>query len=221
LVLDPFCLSAAEFSGAVVKVLDGDTIDVLHNGQAERIRLAGIDCPEKGQAFWKKARHFTSSLVAGKQVTVKAMRRDGRGRTVANVVLPDGRNISQELVKAGMAWWYRKYAGNDQTLAQLEGEAQEHKRGLWADANPVPPWEVRHPEKAPKSAKALDSRGAVTSASQPDTTPTIIIGNRRSRIYQRPDCPNYTATAPKNRVIFNSESEAKAAGYHLAENCPR
>jgi endonuclease YncB( thermonuclease family) len=207
--------SLADFSGSVVGVLDGDTIDVLHNGQAERIRLNGIDCPEKGQAYGKKAKQFTSGLVFGKQVTVKAFKKDRHGRTVADVLLSDGTNVSHELVKAGLAWWYKQYAKHDETLAHLEQDAREQKRGLWSDPNPVPPWEVRHPPSKRLEAAADASKGV----SPADSTPPII-GNRHSHKYQRPDCPNYTATAPKNRVTFDSVEEAEKAGYQLAGNCP-
>ncbi len=68
---------------------------------------------------------------------------DRYGRTVAEVLLPDGRSLNREQVKAGFAWWYRRYAPDDDTLAQLEADAKAAKRGLWADADPVPPWEWR------------------------------------------------------------------------------
>ncbi len=134
---------AADFTGRVVGVSDGDTITVLHNGKGERIRLHGIDCPEKRQAFGKRAKQFTSTLVFGNTVTVQGVDRDRYGRTVAEVRLPDGRSLNQELVKAGFAWWYWRYAPDDETLAQLEHEARAAKRGLWADPHAVPPWEWR------------------------------------------------------------------------------
>ena len=137
LLLSPYACFA-DFFGPVVSVLDGDTIDVLHNGQAERIRLSGIDCPEKGQAFGKKAKQFTSTLIHGKEVTIQVLRKDRHGRTVADVVLPDGTNVSRELLRAGLAWWYRQYS-KDESLGTLEVEAQQAKRGLWADPNPIPP----------------------------------------------------------------------------------
>jgi endonuclease YncB( thermonuclease family) len=201
LVCPASLVGGERFSGQVVGVIDGDTIDVLHNGQSERVRLKGIDCPEKGQAFGKKAKQFTSNLVFAKQVTVEPLRRDRHGRTVADVLLSDGTNVSQQLVKEGLAWWYKKYAPHDEILAELEGEAREHKRGLWVDPNPLPPWEKRHPTTAKNEALP-----------EPDSTPMPIIGNRNSKKYQRPDCPNYTATAPKNRVMFSREAEAEAAG---------
>ncbi len=134
---------AADFTGRVVGVADGDTITVLHNGKGERIRLHGIDCPEKRQAFGNRAKQFTSNLVFAKTVTVQVVDRDRYGRTVGEVLLPDGRSLNRELVKAGFAWWYWRYAPDDETLAQLEREARAAQRGLWADPHAVPPWEWR------------------------------------------------------------------------------
>jgi len=132
-------IADADFSGRVVGVSDGDTIKVLHNGKAEKIRLHGIDCPEKGQAYGTKAKQFTSEMVFGKDVAVHVTDTDRYGRTVADVILPDGTNLNRELVKAGLAWWYGKYSG-DATLGQLEAEARASRRGLWVDPKPVPPW---------------------------------------------------------------------------------
>ena len=128
-------------------VSDGDTITVMHNGKGERIRLHGIDCPEKRQAFGNRAKQFTSTLVFGKTVTVQVMDRDRYGRTVGEVLLPDGRSLNRELVRAGFAWWYRRYAPDDETLDQLEHEAWGTQRGVWADPHAVPPWEWRRRRK--------------------------------------------------------------------------
>ncbi len=133
---------AADFTGRVVGVSDGDTITVLHNGKGERIRLHGIDCPEKRQAFGNRAKQFTSNLVFAKTVTVQVMDRDRYGRTVGEVLLPDGRSLNHELVRAGLAWMYRRYT-DDQSLSDLEEEARVARRGLWADPHAVPPWEWR------------------------------------------------------------------------------
>ncbi len=133
---------AADFTGRVVGVADGDTITVLHNGKGERIRLHGIDCPEKRQAFGKRAKQLTSNLVFGKTVTVQAVDRDRYGRTVGVVLLPDGRSLNHELVRAGLAWMYRRYT-NDQSLSDLEEEARVARRGLCSDPHAVPPWDWR------------------------------------------------------------------------------
>ncbi|MDA2912008.1 thermonuclease family protein, partial [Nitrospiraceae bacterium AH_259_D15_M11_P09] len=87
---------AADFTGRVVGVADGDTITVLHNGKGERIRLHGIDCPEKRQAFGKRTKQFTSTLVFGNTVTVEVVDRDRYGRTVGVVLLPDRRSGAWE-----------------------------------------------------------------------------------------------------------------------------
>jgi micrococcal nuclease len=126
----------------VVGVSDGDTIKVMYQGHAERVRLYGIDCPEKGQAFGNRAKQFTSKMVFGKNVLVKTHGCDKYGRILGDVFTPDGRSLNQELVRAGYAWWFRRYS-NDRNLERLEEEARSAKRGLWADLNAVPPWEWR------------------------------------------------------------------------------
>lgn len=122
---------------------------MLHNGSAEKIRLNRIDCPEKGQAFGNRAKQFTSTLAFGQTVTVRALNKDRYGRTIGDVILPDGRSLNQELVRAGMAWQYRQYS-DDETLAELEETARQGRLGLWADPAPIPPWTFR----ANKSARA-------------------------------------------------------------------
>ena len=117
---------AFSVSGHVLAVLDGDTIEVLHNTHAERIRLNGIDCPEKGQAYGKRAKQAASELVFGKQVTLQTHGLDKYGRTIADVLLPDGTNVNHELVKQGWCWWYRKYAPGNVILEELERRAQEN-----------------------------------------------------------------------------------------------
>jgi endonuclease YncB( thermonuclease family) len=132
-----------DFWGPVTDVLDGDTIEVLHNTHPERVRLSGIACPEKGQAFGSRAKEAASALVFGRDVRLETDGQDKYGRTLADVRLRDGTNVNHELVKDGWCWWYRKYAPGDTTLQLLESDAREAKRGLWADPHPVPPWEWR------------------------------------------------------------------------------
>lgn len=146
LLLLPLLACATSFSGMVVKVSDGDTIEVMQDGRVEKVRLSGIDCPEEKQSFGREAKRFTSGLAAQKIVTVKVETTDRYGRTVGEVVLPDGKSLNRELVSAGYAWWFRKYS-SDTTLGQLESKARASRLGLWTDSNPVPPWEWRHGEK--------------------------------------------------------------------------
>ncbi len=135
------------FTGKVVGVTDGDTITVMHNLVGEKVRLNGIDCPERRQAFGNRAKQAASELVFGKTVTVQVVDYDRYKRTVGNVVLSDGLVLNEELVRAGMCWWYRRYALDDERLAQAELEARVAKRGLWVAPDPVPPWEWRAARK--------------------------------------------------------------------------
>jgi endonuclease YncB( thermonuclease family) len=89
----------ADFSRNVVRVFDGDTIEVLHNTHPERVRLSGIDCPEKGHAFGKRAKQAASLLVFGRDVIFQTHGQDKYGRTLEDVLLPDGTNVNHELVK--------------------------------------------------------------------------------------------------------------------------
>ena len=129
---------AGVVTGNVTGVLDGDTLEVLHHKHPERIRLNGIDCPEKGQAYGKRAKQATSELVFGKDVTLRTYGLDKDKRTIGDVFLPDGINASRTLVKEGWCWWYREYAPGDKVLEGLERDAREARKGLWADSHPAP-----------------------------------------------------------------------------------
>jgi len=131
------------FTGKVVSVNDGDIINVMREGKAVKIRLHGIDCPEKNQPYGTRAKQYTSDMAFGKEVTVQIKTTDRYGRIVGEVILPDGLSLNKELVYAGLAWWYRKFAPNDRILKTLEEGARAEKKSLWADKNPIPPWEWR------------------------------------------------------------------------------
>jgi micrococcal nuclease len=215
-LLVPLLALAEQFTGRVVGISDGDTISVLRGGKAVKVRLHGVDTPEKAQAFGTRVRQFTGELAFQKDVTVTVRDTDRYGRLVGEVLLPDGRSLNQELVKAGMAWWYRQYAPHDTTLAKLEAEARAAKGGLWADAHPVPPWEWRKGQREPARAAAPVAATAPTAAS---ATEGSIIGNQRSRVYHWPGCPDYDKVSGKNRVTFPSREAAEQAGYRAAGNC--
>jgi len=134
--------SAEEFRGKVIGVTDADTIPVLHDRHPRKIRLGSINAPEKGQAFGERARQFTARLTFGQEVIVRVTGHDRDGRSVADVILADGRNLNRELVRAGYAWWFRQYS-MDRALGVLEAEARAARSGLWADPRPIPLWEWR------------------------------------------------------------------------------
>jgi micrococcal nuclease len=141
------------FTGTVTAIKDGDTFEVLYNGQAERVRLAEIDCPESAQAYGKKAKQFASDLCFGKTVTVASGgKRDRYGRVVGIVTTEDGLNVNEALVKAGYAWHYKDYSDNPQ-IGVYEEDARRKGLGLWADNSPIPPWEWRKNNKGKSSCQ--------------------------------------------------------------------
>lgn len=137
----PAFAKAFTFGGVVVKIHDGDTISVVRRGHAEKVRLAGIDSPEIGQAFGQRAKNLTTRLASGQMVTVRVLGSDDKGRRIGLVLLPDGRSLNRELVAAGLAWRIKESKSKE--LAKLEKDARRAKRGLWADAKPTPPWTYR------------------------------------------------------------------------------
>ncbi|MGE2761844.1 thermonuclease family protein [Escherichia coli] len=132
-----------EIQGKVIRVLDGDTIEVLQDKKPVRIRLANIDAPEKKQAFGRWSANQLKALLAAQPVTVTYTQTDRYGRIIGHVFTTNGTDASRFMVQSGAAWVYERY-NVDESLPALQREAQEQKRGLWADANPVPPWEWRH-----------------------------------------------------------------------------
>lgn len=138
--------AADTFTGTCVSVRDGDTIEVMRNGRAVRVRLWGIDCPEQGQAFATKARQFTSERAFGKNVNVEVVDVDRYGRIVGRLTV-DGSDLNLALVQEGLAWWYEFHAPRASDLQTAQREAKDARRGLWSERDPVPPdrWRRRHP----------------------------------------------------------------------------
>ncbi len=139
---------AETISGKVVAITDGDTITILDaNKQQHKIRLAGIDAPERGQAFGQAAKRKLSELVFNRQVTVEFTKRD-RWKRIVGLVSLDGRDINEAMIRAGFAWFFKRYereldAGRRQSYARAEAVAREGKRGLWNDPGAVAPWDYR------------------------------------------------------------------------------
>jgi len=135
--------SLTTFTGKVIGIKDGDTYEILYEGQPERVRLADVDCPEKSQPFGKNAKQYASNLCFGKTVTVIcAPKRDRYGRLIGTVTTDDGTNVNESLVKAGFAWHYKQYSKKGY-IGEYEDTAHQNHLGLWADNNPTPPWDWR------------------------------------------------------------------------------
>jgi endonuclease YncB( thermonuclease family) len=148
-LLFAFACNAETITGHVVGVADGDTITVLDADKVQhKIRLAGIDAPEKKQAFGNRSKESLSDLVFDKTVNVETEKRDRYGREIGKVLV-NGQDVNLVQVERGMAWFYRQYqreqSPNDRRLYEAaEDAARADKRGLWRDADPMPPWEFRH-----------------------------------------------------------------------------
>ena len=139
---------AAELTGMVVGVSDGDTITVLTVDKTSyKIRLAGIDAPESRQAFGQASKQHLSALVYKKPVTVLWDKKDRYGRTIDKVMV-DGKDVCLEQIKAGLAWHYKRYASEQPAqdrgdYAAAEEKAKGERIGLWSDAQPTAPWDWR------------------------------------------------------------------------------
>jgi len=153
----------ADISGKVVAVTDGDTIKVLDSNSVQyKVRLTGIDAPEKAQPFGNASRNHLASMVAGKNVRIESSKTDRYGRVLGKVwVQPrDCSSCGKTLdanhaqILSGMAWWYRYYAKEQPPedrgrYESAEDEAKKRKLGLWSESNAIPPWAWRKGQRTP------------------------------------------------------------------------
>jgi len=158
-------LAAETIRGKVVKIADGDTLTILDaRRQEHRIRLNGIDAPERKQAHYETSRQNLAKLSFGKAVIVEWHKRDVYGRLVGKVEA-DRQDVGLAQLRAGQAWWFRRYA-NEQTMFDrsryeaAELDARRNRRGLWKTGRPTPPWEWR-------AARAIPADGLPTKSSLP------------------------------------------------------
>lgn len=152
LLLFSLAAAADQIEGKVVGVADGDTLTVLDDKKTQhKIRLMGIDAPEKGQPFGDASKRSLSDLAFGQLVIVDYNKRDRYGRVIGKVIR-NGKDLNVEQVRRGLAWHYKQYQ-NEQELddrslyAQEEYLAQRDRRGLWADKEPVAPWDYRRAKR--------------------------------------------------------------------------
>lgn len=130
-------------SGKVISIIDGDTYDILVTGNKTiRIRMEGIDAPEKGMPFYKVSKKFLSELCYNKNVIINITGKDDYNRFLARTYLNKYTELSQEMIEAGLAWHFKKY-NSDTILSRLEVEARNLRKGLWIDKRPMAPWTNR------------------------------------------------------------------------------
>jgi len=138
-----------DLSGKVIRIADGDTFTLLtENKEQVKVRMHGIDSPEKGQDYGQVARQHLSDLIFNKSVFIKQMDKDRYGRIVALVFNEKKQSINEAMLQAGLAWHYKEY-DDDPDWDRLEESARKTKTGLWAHAHPIPPWQWRKEKRAP------------------------------------------------------------------------
>jgi len=145
-------VNAESLIGRVVAIADGDTITILDSSNLQhKIRLTGIDAPEKKQAFGQLSKQHLADLVFDRVVTIEWLKKDRYKRTLGKVIA-NGQDVNLEQLKTGLAWHYKQYEREQPPTDRLEyAEAEDNARskhiGLWRDTSPVPPWEFRHQNK--------------------------------------------------------------------------
>jgi len=197
---------AAELSGRVIGIADGDTFTLLTAGKQQiKIRLAEIDAPESGQPYGNKSKQALSGLIFGKDVRVVVQTKDRYGRTVGRPYV-GGHDICAEMVHIGAAWAYREYL-IDESLLAIESGAKAAQRGLWglSEAKNMSPWEWRR--SGGQNPNGCDIKGNINS--------------KGVRIYHAPGSTSYGATIideSKGERWFCTEQEARAAGWRAPRN---
>ena len=184
-----------ELSGKIVSITDGDTAKILVGKEQVTIRLEGIDAPESSQSFGKKSKEALATMIFGKTVTVKKTGEDKYGRSLGFIFVED-LDVNAQMIQDGWAWHFKKY-NDEERLAELEEEARTEKRGLWADQNPLAPWEFRARKKTPEA-----------SPDSPATEKKYWL-NTSSNVRHNERCENFQKTK-KGR--FCGADEGKACG---------
>lgn len=243
-------------SGVVSHVADGDTLDVSVGGRVSAgdpaggrtvtVRLEGIDAPEGGQPFSVEARRHLRVVAFGQRVTVVPSDTDRYGRLVGRVLVGaddrgrGGKDASEEMLRAGLAWHFRRYS-SDTRLAQLEAAARARRAGLWSDPSAIPPWTWRNRERPrrPGSPGSPSPRSTAPGSGSPGSTfpgagphrgsaggrppvataaaPGPYRGNVSSGVYHAPSCRDYRCKHCTS--VFASREDAESAGFHPHREC--
>lgn len=147
LIVLPILCSAQRFPVKVVGISDGDTFTAVNDDNLQlKIRIYGIDAPEKKQAFGNKSKGYLSSLIFEKRIIIDVQSKDRYGRYIAYVYSPEGNDISLLMLHEGMAWHFKKY-DNNKVYEDAENVAQKAKRGIWSDPQAMAPWDFRAKKK--------------------------------------------------------------------------
>ncbi len=219
--------------GTVIRVVDGDTVDVRLSSGPIRVRLYGIDTPERTQPFGAAASAYLTTMIKGQEVQLLPVAQDAYDRIVGVLYLGDA-NVNAELVRTGHAWAYRQYLGvlaDDAAYCRLEGQARDGGFGLWSlpAGERVSPWEYRAARRPGRhmftdysnatAEKCIAAMAGGQPASHRPRPGCLIKGNINSkgdRIYHSPGRPSYARTKINEAAgerWFCSEREARQAGW--------
>ena len=214
----------AEIRGRVVRVADGDTIAILESvgsrvprdrtspaATQHKIRLYGIDAPESHQAFGQKSKQHLSSLVFGKDVRVKYKSRDKYGR-ILGIIYVDGLDINLEMLRAGLAWHYKRFDSTP-AYAAAESDARQNRRGLWSDPTPIPPEQFRVGSRVPRDRSAAPT--AASSRVEYRAGNALPVSSRTAAPvnFAWPDTGYWLSTNSNKRHNRNCENYRKTRGY--------
>jgi endonuclease YncB( thermonuclease family) len=198
----PYDLVGRSVSATVISVVDGDTVHVLVPPRRDiRVRLEGIDTPEKGEPFSQQATKFTRAMMFSRTVQVNGRDVDRYGRLVARISI-DGKDASTELATAGLACYYRRYR-TDPSIERAERDARAARKGFWSSNAQLP--------------NCVSQESILEHASNAQPQIDSFIGNVASHVYHLSSCRN--AHCKNCTRVFNSEDDAKAAGYRRAGDC--
>lgn len=177
--------------GRCVRVTDGDTCTLLladaeGGRQTAKIRFHAIDAPESHQAYGKAAKKFVSDLIFGKDIRVETQGCDRYGRLIGRVYVNDT-DVNLAIVKAGYAWWFRKYAANEPAIAAAEEAARSARRGLWQKKDPVAPWDFRRKKRESRAVPAAPAPSDNTDDTERHrmTESTNDLRNRRCQSHEK------------------------------------
>ena len=184
-----FYEAGATCSCRVLWCYDGDTVKIqTEHGTNRILRLSGIDAPEKGQVGYRSARQALWKIIEAAPCLITAVKEDRYKRTVSDIVRAAdfSESISEEMIRAGLAWWYKQFAPREWRLKAAEKEARKEGRGIWAAPGNIPPWAWRRGKRTNgiqdarseeiseyRDTEDLGTRCALTSALLPDATDTI------------------------------------------------
>jgi micrococcal nuclease len=215
LVLFSTQVSADTITGILVVAHQGDTFTIKSIPPEEKlykIRLSDIDTPEIKQPFGLKAKEFTETQIIGKEIRVEYSTTDFYGRLIGSVVLPQGKVLNEELVRNGLAWYYRVAPLPNSTFERLQYEAWQNKLGFWVGQSPIPPWEFRRERvfSVPPINKNQMDYDLIFNYG--------IVGDPKRKIYWWPTCKDYPRQKD-NKIIFGYKQLAEDMGYRSSSGC--